>query len=188
MAKLYFRWSAMNAGKSTALLQVAHNYEERGQKVDVFTSALDDRYGTGRVTSRLGVSREAATFHRTKSFLEHYRRKAFPNCILVDEAQFLTAAQAGELHRLAHLWNVPVICCGLRTDFRGKPFEGAVALLSLADSLDEVKTVCRCGHKATMTVRLDEKGQRVREGDQVQIGGNDRYESVCPRRFYTGNC
>jgi thymidine kinase len=188
MAKLYFRFAAMNAGKSTALLQVAHNYEERGQTVDLYTAQIDDRYGVGNITSRLGVTRDAKTFNAETSFVALYRDRVAPSCILIDEAQFLSEPQVRELHRLAHTSATPVICYGLRSDFQANPFPGSKALLTLADDLEEMKTICRCGRKATMNVRLDGAGRRVREGAQVEIGGNDSYEAVCARRFYTDEC
>ncbi len=188
MAKLYFRFAAMNAGKSTALLQVAYNYEERGQSADLYTASVDDRYGVGIVTSRLGVTRSTATFSDATDFSAIYAGKTSPSCILIDEAQFLTEHQVTQLHRLAHTSATPVICYGLRSDFLGHPFPGSKALLTLADDLEEMKTICRCGRKATMNVRLDGAGNRVTEGAQVEIGGNARYEAVCPRRFYTGQC
>jgi thymidine kinase len=187
MAKLFFRYAAMNAGKSTALLQVAHNYEERGQIPALFTSALDVRYGAGRITSRLGVSRAVPTYDRDTHFVALIGDTA-PACILVDEAQFLTPEQVEELHRLAHLRGIPVLCFGIRSDFRGAAFPGAAALLTLADEIEEIKTVCRCGKKATMALRLSATGQRITDGEQIEIGGNERYESVCPTRFYTGHC
>lgn len=188
MAKLYFRFAAMNAGKSTALQQVAYNYEERGQTVNLFTAAIDDRYGEGRIVSRLGVERESELFSATTNFAELYQSRPIPSCILIDEAQFMTEEQVVQLHELAHTRGTPVICYGLRSDFLGKPFPGSRALLTLADDLEEMKTICRCGRKATMNVRLDASGNRVTIGEQVEIGGNDRYEAVCPRRFYTGQC
>ena len=188
MAKLYFRYAAMNAGKSTALLQVAHNYEERDQRVDLFTSALDLRSGYGRIASRLGLSREAEAYAATTDFEAIYTVRPKPACVLVDEAQFLSAAQVGQLHRLAHLHGLPVICYGSRSDFRGEAFEGSRALLTLADDLEEMKTVCRCGRKATMNLRFDASGQQTLVGEQVEIGGEERYEAVCARRFYTGQC
>lgn len=178
----------MNAGKSTSLLQVAHNYEERGQSVDLYTAALDDRYGQGRVTSRLGIGRDTATFAADTDFEKIYAGKILPSCVLIDEAQFLSEEQVVQLHRLAHTTKMPVICYGLRSDFRGQPFPGSRALLTLADDLEEMKTICRCGRKATMNVRLDANGKRVTEGAQVEIGGNDRYEAVCAKRFYLGTC
>jgi thymidine kinase len=188
LAKLYFRFAAMNAGKSTALQQVAYNYEERGQTVNLFTAAIDDRYGVGRIVSRLGVERESEMFNAATDFEALYKTRALPSCILIDEAQFMTEAQVVQLHRIAHTTKTPVICYGLRSDFQGQPFPGSKALLTLADDLEEMKTICRCGRKATMNVRLDAQGNRVTQGAQVEIGGNDRYEAVCARRFYTGSC
>ncbi len=188
MAKLYFRFAAMNAGKSTSLLQVAYNYEERGQSVDLFTAALDDRHGVGRISSRLGLTRETRVFSSSTDFDAMYAGKTRPSCILIDEAQFLSPEQVVQLHRMAHTSNTPVICYGLRSDFQGNPFPGSRTLLTLADDLEEMKTICRCGRKATMNLRMDAAGKRVTEGAQVEIGGNARYEAVCPRRFYTGEC
>lgn len=178
----------MNAGKSTSLLQVAFNYEERGQSVDLYTAQVDDRYGVGRITSRLGMARETKVFNAATDFGATYAEHPHPSCILIDEAQFLTDEQVVQLHLLAHTTKIPVICYGLRSDFQGKPFPGSKALLTLADDLEEMKTICRCGRKATMNLRMDEQGKRVTEGEQVAIGGNARYEAVCPRRFYTGEC
>ena len=186
MAKLYFRYAAMNAGKSTNLLQVAHNYEERGQKVIILTSGIDDRAGHGIVASRLEVRREALTFSPETDFARFFEER--PACILIDEAQFLTPDQVRQLHRFAHEKHVPVICYGLRTDFRGAGFPGALELLAIADTLEELKTICRCGRKASMVIRMDSAGNRLYEGEQVQVGGNELYESVCPRRFYLGAC
>ena len=188
MAKLYFRYAAMNAGKSTALLQVAYNYEERGQSVLLFTSSIDTRHGSGRIVSRLGVSREAELFAPTTDFPALLRGRPAPACLLVDEAQFLTETQVVDLHRHAHVDDVPVICYGIRSDFQGRAFPGSRTLLTLADDLEEIKTVCRCGRKATFNVRMDADGRRVTEGAQVEIGGNERYEAVCPLHFYTGAC
>jgi thymidine kinase len=186
MAKLYFRYAAMNAGKSTNLLQVAHNYEERGQSVVIYTADLDERAGRGIVASRLGVQRPVITFSPETSFAEVFAAR--PSCILVDEAQFLTPEQVRELHRLAHHAHVPVICYGLRTDFQGVGFPGALELLAIADTLEEMKTICRCGRKASMTIRRDARGARLFEGQQVQVGGNETYEAVCPSFFYEGRC
>ena len=183
MAKLYFRYSAMNAGKSTGLLQVAHNYEEQGQQVCLYTAAIDHRYGIGQVTSRLGPQREAAIFDAQFDFFEQAPQVS---CVLVDEAQFLTANQVRQLHRLAHLRGVPVICYGLRSDFLGEPFTGSTYLLALADTIEELKNICTCGKKATMNIRLDENGRRVVAGEQIDIGGNERYRHVCGRCFYLG--
>lgn len=182
MAKLYFRYSAMNAGKSTAMLQVAHNYEEQGQQVRLFTAAIDDRYGIGRVTSRLGPQRDAHVFDDGFDFLRDCPQVA---CILVDESQFLTPDQVRQLHRVAQVRGIPVICYGLRTDFRGEPFPGSTYLLALADDIEEIKNICTCGKKATMNVRVDPEGRRIREGEQISIGGNDSYRHVCGRCFYT---
>jgi thymidine kinase len=184
MSKLYFRYAAMNAGKSTALMQAAHNYEERGMQVRLFTAALDDRGGAGLIGSRLGLSRQADTFGADTVF-ELDANLPVPACILIDEAQFLTPAQVRQLHRLAHVQKVPVLCYGLRSDFQGKAFPGAAELLTLADDLEEMKTICACARKASMNLRVDEHGRRVKEGEQVLIGGNDRYRAVCPSCFYS---
>lgn len=179
----------MNAGKSTALLQAAHNYEERGMRVRLFTAAHDDRSGVGVVGSRLGLQRQVETFGPDTVFDEALL-EAPPGtpplaCVLIDEAQFLQPAQVGQLHRLAHRARLPVLCYGLRSDFRGEAFPGAAALLTLADSLEEMKTICACGRKATMNLRIDADGRRVQEGEQVVIGGNERYRAVCPQCFYS---
>lgn len=181
MAKLYFRYSAMNAGKSTALLQVAHNYEEQGQRVCLYTAAIDNRYGGGKVTSRLGPQRHAEVFDASFDFLANAPQVA---CVLVDEAQFLSAAQVRQLHQLAQVKSVPVICYGLRSDFLGEPFPGSSYLLALADDIEELKNICACGKKATMNIRIDGAGQRVKAGAQIDIGGNERYHHVCGRCFY----
>jgi thymidine kinase len=183
MAKLYFRYAAMNAGKSTALLQVAHNYEERGMRVALYTAALDDRGGQGVIASRLGLKRAVATFGPGTVFRREHLDAELA-CLLIDEAQFLSPAQVRELHRLAHVGGLPVICFGLRSDFRGEPFAGAARLLTLADDLEEMKTICACGRKASMNLRIDAAGRSVREGAQIEIGGNDRYRAVCPRCRY----
>ena len=183
MSKLYFRHAAMNAGKSTYLLQVAHNYESHGKLVVLVTAALDNRTAQGVISSRLGISRPARVFEADTSF-EVLLSDVAPDCVLVDEAQFLTATQVRELHRYAHATGVPVICFGLRSDFRGEPFEGAAWLLALADDLEEIKTICACSRKASMNVRIDAQGRRVREGAQVLIGAEEAYRSVCPRCFY----
>ncbi len=186
MAKLFFRYAAMNAGKSTALLQVAHNYEERGHRVRIFTARLDDRYGRGFVTSRLGPQREVEQFDGDTDFLALMRETPGVACILVDEAQFLSKQQVQQLHEMAHLRNLPAICYGLRTDFQGELFPGSATLLALADEMDEMKTICDCGRKATMNMRVDAGNRKVTEGAQVEIGGNARYRSVCGRCFRQG--
>lgn len=172
----------MNAGKSTALLQVAHNYEEQGQQVRLFTAAIDSRYGVGQVTSRLGPQRQVDTFDSATDFLAIVEQVA---CVLVDEAQFLCTVQVQQLHQLAQVRGVPVICYGLRSDFRGEPFPGSAYLLALADDIEELKNICSCGKKATMNVRVDQDGKRIREGEQVSIGGNERYRQACGRCFYS---
>ena len=190
MAKLYFRYAAMNAGKSTALLQAAYNYEERGMRVRLFTAALDERSGIGLIGSRLGLTRQVETFGPDTRFDAAWldaghadgRRVA---CVLLDEAQFLTPEQVRQLHRLAHVHGVPVLCYGLRSDFRADAFPGAAMLLTLADELEEMKTICACGRKASLNLRIDADGRRVREGEQVLIGGNDRYRAICPGCFYS---
>lgn len=175
----------MNAGKSTALLQVAHNYEEHGRRVLLFTSALDDRYGVGQVTSRLGPKRAAELFDANVDFYARLEREPDLSCVLVDEAQFLSPDQVRQLHRAAHVLGVPVICYGIRSDFRGEPFPGAAHLLALADSIEEVKNICDCGRKATMNVRVDERGKRITTGEQIAIEGSTRYVQMCGRCFYT---
>jgi thymidine kinase len=190
MAKLYFRYAAMNAGKSTALLQAAYNYEERGMHIVLLTAELDNRDGMGQIASRLGLTRPAVTFNATQSMAEriaHAQQKDWVSkiaCVLIDEAQFLTTAQVEELHRWAHELDTPVMCYGLRSDFKGKAFEGSAALLTLADDVEEMKTICACGKKASMNARFDDNGDRIREGEQVLIGGNTRYRALCPDCFY----
>ena len=187
MSKLYFRYAAMNAGKSTALLQVAHNYEERGLRVLLFTAAHDDRSGAGRIGSRLGLVRPAATFGRDTGFVRQHLEGLAGGalaCLLIDEAQFLAPAQVRQLHRMAHVDALPVICWGLRSDFQGEAFPGAALLLTLADDVEEMKTICACARKATMNLRIDANGRRVKQGEQVVIGGNERYRAVCPDCFY----
>lgn len=187
MAQLYFYYSAMNAGKSTSLLQSAHNYRERGMQVQLFTAAIDDRYGVGVIRSRIGLAEPAEIFDADTDFAAAVRRSLGGGalaCVLVDEAQFLTREQVEQLAEVVDLLDVPVLCFGLRTDFRGELFAGSARLLAIADKLTELKTVCHCGRKATMTVRLDGAGQAVTAGEQVEIGGNNRYVSMC-RRHYT---
>lgn len=172
----------MNAGKSTAMLQVAHNYEEQGQPVRLYTAAIDDRYGVGHVTSRLGPQREVDVFDANTDFLAAIPKVA---CVLIDESQFLTTRQVQQLHRLAQIRGVPVICYGLRTDFRGEPFPGSAYLLALADDIEELKNICGCGKKATMNIRVDQHGKRIKDGEQISIGGNESYRQACGRCFYT---
>jgi thymidine kinase len=188
MAKLYFRYSAMNAGKSTELLKDAHNYEERGLGVRLFTAKIDTRAGEGVIYSRLGLQRQGEMFDAATDFdavLAQPPAGTAPTaCVFIDEAQFLTPQQVEQLHKFAHLRGVPIICYGLRSDFLGKAFPGAAALLTLADSLDELKTICSCTKKASMNARIGANGQRVREGAQVHIGGNESYMAMCPACFY----
>lgn len=183
MASLHFRFSAMNAGKSTYLLQVAHNYKENGMQVLLLTSALDGRDGFGVISSRIGLKSDAMTYSLDTDF-ELLLSEVQVACVLIDEAQFLTANQVHQIHRWVHTNNTPVMCFGIRSDFRGNPFPGSATLLALADSLEEIKTICKCGKKATMNIRTDEGGNRVHEGDQVLIGGNSRYRQVCANCFY----
>lgn len=183
MAKLFLHYSTMNAGKSTALLQAAHNYRERGMEVLLLTSAVDDRAGPGRIASRIGISSAAECFLPEDDLFHRIAERAPLACVFVDEAQFLTAPQAWQLARAVDDLDIPVMCYGLRTDFRGDLFPGSAALLALADEIREVRTVCHCGRKATMVVRLGPDGAALREGSQVQIGGNESYVSLCRRHW-----
>lgn len=186
MAKLYFYYSTMNAGKSTALLQAAHNYGERGMRTLVYTAQLDDRAG-GRVASRIGISAPARHFAPGRDLFAEVEDEAARSplaCVLVDEAQFLTAAQVRQLARVVDELKVPVLCYGLRTDFLGRLFEGSAQLLAWADDLAEIKTVCHCGKKATMVVRVGADGQVETAGAQVEIGGNERYIPLCRQHFF----
>lgn len=183
----------MNAGKSTHLLQVAHNYEEGGSKVLLFSSKIDDRYGEGKITSRLGLQRNCFLYENSSNFeeiinkacIEENIKRQDLSCILVDEAQFLSKAQVQQLHKIAALGTVPVMCFGLRSDFRGEAFEGSAALLTLSDDIEELKTICACGKKATMNARLNDKGEFATSGEQVVIGGNSTYKQLCSKCYYT---
>ncbi|MDA0707378.1 MAG: thymidine kinase [Proteobacteria bacterium] len=186
MAKLYFYYSSMNAGKSTALLQSSYNYRERGMRTLVLAPDLDDRYGVGKVTSRIGITVEATIFRTEDDLLTIVasgHESAALSCVLIDEAQFLTREQVFQLSEVTDKLGIPVLAYGLRTDFRGEPFEGSKYLLAWADNLNELKAICHCGRKATMVVRFDADGNAVREGSQIEIGGNDRYVSVCRKHF-----
>ena len=184
MAKLYFHYSTMNAGKSTLLLQASYNYRERGMATLLLTAAHDDRAGHGRIASRIGIADDALTFTpETDLFALIADQGRGAACIFLDEAQFLTEAQVWQLARVADDLHQPVMCYGLRVDFRGRLFPGSAALLALADDLREVRTICHCGRKATMVVRQDEQGRALREGAQVQIGGNETYVSLCRRHW-----
>ncbi|HET9047779.1 MAG TPA: thymidine kinase [Chiayiivirga sp.] len=187
MAKLYFYYSAMNAGKTTTLLQSAHNYHERGMRTLILTPKLDNRYGEGVVASRIGLSARGHIFERNEDLLALVRADSAAHgrlhCVLVDEAQFLTKTQAWALTDVVDELDIPVLAYGLRTDFRGELFEGSQYLLAWADSLTEIKTICHTGRKATMVVRVDEHGRAITDGPQVEIGGNDRYVSVSRAEF-----
>jgi thymidine kinase len=187
MAKLYFYYSAMNAGKTTTLLQSAHNYHERGMRTLIFTPKLDNRYGDGVVASRIGLKADGRIFNRDDDLLQlaqtDIAARGALNCVLVDEAQFLTRAQVWQLTDIVDVLKIPVLSYGLRTDFRGELFAGSEYLLAWADNLIEIKTICHSGKKATMVVRVDEHGRVVSDGPQVEIGGNDRYVSVSRAEF-----
>ena len=188
MAKLYFYYSAMNAGKSTVLLQSSYNYQERGMRTLVFVPAIDTRSGLGRVRSRIGLEAPAEVLTPTDNLLNRVRHEHTIDpiaCVLIDEAQFLTRAQVEQLSDVADVLEIPVLCYGLRTDFQGQLFPGSGALLALADDLVELKTICHCGRKATMNLRLAADGRAVREGAQIEIGGNERYVAMCRRHNKT---
>ena len=186
MAKLYFYYASMNAGKSSTLLQAAFNYGERGMKVSLWTAALDDRPGFGAISSRIGLASDAHRYEADTDIearvLEEHKETTLA-CVLVDEAQFLTRDQVWQLAGLADDAGIPVLCYGLRTDFQGELFPGSAALLGIADALVEMKAVCDCGRKATMNLRVDANGKAVSEGAQTEIGGNDRYVAMCRRHF-----
>ena len=187
MAKLYFYYSAMNAGKTTTLLQSAHNYHERGMRTLILTPRLDDRFGEGVVASRIGLRARGLIFERGDDLqamaLSDIDRQGPLHCVLVDEAQFLSKQQVWQLTEIVDRIKVPVLAYGLRTDFRGELFEGSQYLLAWADNLSEIKTICHTGRKATMVVRVDEHGRAVTDGPQVEIGGNERYVSVSRPEF-----
>lgn len=184
MAQLYFYYSAMNAGKSTSLLQSEYNYRERGMTARLLTARIDDRFGQGIIRSRIGLEKPADCFDADTDLIAWYRDSAEKaDCILVDEAQFLTREQVDQLATLVDEDRVPVLCYGIRTDFRGELFPGSERLLAISDKLSELKTVCHCGRKAIMVARLDEHGRAIAEGDQVVIGGNERYVSMCRRHY-----
>lgn len=186
MAKLYFHYSTMNAGKSTLLLQASYNYRERGMRTYLLTAAIDGRAGKGRIASRIGIEASADTFDADSNLFEMIRRRQRQDsldCVFLDEAQFLSREQVWQLARAVDDLDVPVMCYGLRVDFRGELFPGSAALLALADEMREARTICFCGKKATMVVRRDAEGNAVTEGDQVQIGGNETYVSLCRRHW-----
>lgn len=186
MAQLYFYYSAMNAGKSTSLLQSAYNYKERGMRAEIFTAALDDRFEKGKVASRIGLDAVANLFTKDTDMVEYCQsllKSGKIDCILIDEAQFLSKQQVKQLTTVVDDLDIPVLAYGLRTDFLGETFEGSHYLLAWADKMFELKTVCHCGRKANFVVRRDENGKPVKEGAQVQVGGNDSYESMCRSHF-----
>ncbi|MEL7489193.1 MAG: thymidine kinase [Pseudomonadota bacterium] len=187
MAKLYFTYAAMNAGKSTTLLQSSFNYRERGMRTMIFTAALDTRAGAGSIVSRIGLREEAAVFDAETNLFEQVsaeQAKEAIACIFVDEAQFLDKEHVFQLSQIVDALDIPVICYGLRTDFRGALFEGSQWLFALADEIRELKTICACGRKATMNLRVNECGQAVRDGESIEIGGDDRYTPLCRKHFF----
>ncbi|MEC7281431.1 MAG: thymidine kinase [Verrucomicrobiota bacterium] len=186
MAKLYFYYSAMNAGKSTVLLQSSHNYQERGMKTLLLTPVINQRDGKGKIASRIGLTKEAKSFSHEDDLLllVNTTHEQDPiACVLIDEAQFLTRPQVEQLAKVADQAGIPVLCYGLRTDFQGNLFPGSAALLGWADNLIELKTICHCGRKATMNLRTDAEGKPIKEGEQVEIGGNERYVAMCRKCF-----
>ncbi|MFN9436876.1 MAG: thymidine kinase [Planctomycetota bacterium] len=189
MAKLYFYYSTMNAGKSTVLLQSSYNYRERGMRTLVFSPEIDERFGARRVSSRIGLSADSVPFSAADNLfrmVEKDHRESAVHCVRVDEAQFLTKNQVRQLSDVCDSLGIPVLAYGLRTDFQGNLFEGSLHLLAWADTLTEIKTICHCGRKATMVLRVDANGVPVREGEQIQIGGNERYVTVCRQHFKQG--
>jgi len=192
VAKLHFYYSAMNAGKTTTLLQSDYNYRERGMKTMLFTPAFDDRFEVGAIASRIGLKAHATCFDDAFDFYAHIspllkQKDHGYKCILVDEAHFLNKKQVYDFTRIVDDFNIPVLAYGLRTDFLGEPFEGSQYLLAWAEDMIEIKTICHCGRKATMNARVDAAGRMVTEGAQVEIGGNDRYVATCRRHYYEGN-
>ncbi|MEM6478725.1 MAG: thymidine kinase [Pseudomonadota bacterium] len=186
MAKLYFHYSTMNAGKSTLLLQASHNYVERGMETYLLTARFDDRAGTGQIGSRIGIAQDADTYGPQEDLFEKVAARLARgpcHCVFVDEAQWLSRAQVWQLARAVDDLGVPIMCYGLRVDFRGELFPGSAALLALADEMREVRTICHCGKKATMVVRLGADGRPLKDGPQVQVGGNETYVSLCRKHF-----
>ena len=186
MAKLYFHYATMNAGKSTMLLQASYNYQERGMRTVTLIAAVDDRAGRGRISSRIGLASDAIPFEPQDdiyALVDGLHRTEAVACVFVDEAQFLTHEQVWQLARISDRLGIPVMAYGLRTDFQGKLFPGSHELLAIADELREVRTICHCGRKATMVVRLDGEGKPVREGAQVVVGGNEKYVPYCRRHW-----
>lgn len=189
MAKLFFRYGAMNSGKSTQILQIEHNYASTGKVVLLLTASIDDRFGVGKITSRLGVSKDAEVFSNDSDLfgrISRFRDEAGDalGAVIIDESQFMSQEQVTQVHRAVHLLGVPVLCFGLRSDFRGMPFPGSSMLLALAESIEEIKNVCACGRKATMNMRTDAEGNRLTEGPQVLVG-DANYKPVCACCFYS---
>ena len=190
MAKLYFNYSSMNAGKSTMLLQANHNYIERGMNPRIYTSDLDNRFGKGEIVSRIGLKAKSNIFtSKTDIYKDilNFSKNSIVDCVLIDEAQFLTQNQVGQLGKVVDELDIPVLTFGIRTDFQGNLFEGSKYLLAWADNLKEIKTVCHCGRKATMVLRLNAKGEVVSDGTQIEIGGEEKYVSVCRKHFIEKN-
>ena len=186
MAKLYFNYSSMNAGKSTMLLQANHNYMERGMNTVIYTSNLYSRFGKGEIVSRIGLKSKSNTFDIKTDIYNDiltFKEKNLIDCVLIDEAQFLTKNQVDQLGKIVDELDIPVLAFGIRTDFQGNLFEGSKYLLAWADNLKEIKTVCHCGRKATMVLRVDDEGSIVSDGSQIEIGGEERYVSVCRKHF-----
>ena len=189
MATLHFTYSTMNAGKSTALLQANHGYKERGMNTMIFTSSKDDRYGDSEIVSRIGLRADAETFTESDNLFKvvkaHHAKQTL-NCVLIDEAQFLSKKQVVELGQIVDQLKITVMAYGIRTDFQGELFDGSKYLLAWADRLKELRAVCHCGKKATMIVRVNDDGEILREGEQIDIGGNEKYLSLCRKHFYSG--
>ncbi|NQY63471.1 MAG: thymidine kinase [Alteromonadaceae bacterium] len=191
MAQLYFYYSSMNAGKSTHLLQSSYNYQERGLKTVIYTAQIDDRFAKGKVASRLGIDADALLYNeKTVLFkdIEQLHQEQKIDCVLIDEAQFLSTEQVKQLTDVVDLLHIPVLAYGIRTDFLGQTFSGSAALLAWADKLVELKTICHCGRKANFVIRLDGSGKAVTDGEQVEVGGNERYEPLCRAHFKEHVC
>lgn len=192
MAKLHFYYSAMNAGKSTTLLQSSYNYNERGMDTLLYTPIIDDRFGAGKIASRIGLQQNAISIDKTFDIFTSVKKNIEKNsnikCVLIDEAQFLTKQQVEQLTRICDFLSVPVLTYGIRSDFRGEPFEGSIYLLAWADNIIEIKTICYCGKKAIMNLRLDQHGNVVSEGAQIDIGGNEKYVATCRKHFQLRLC
>ena len=189
MAKLHFYYSAMNAGKTTTLLQSNYNYQERGMNTLLFIPSIDTRHALGIISSRIGLQNEAHAFEKNFdffNFVKDHTQKQKISCILIDEAQFLSKEQVFQLARIVDELKIPTLTYGLRSDFMGEPVEGSKYLLALAEDIIEIKTICHCGRKATMNARIDENGCVLREGEQVEIGGNDRYIALCRKHYMSG--